>query len=256
MHLLSRLHRDRHLCQNCLTQAALESKERKLRQSVITGVNNPDVFSAIVLIETLDQFNKLEDRKYPGEQLNKRQAIKEFNSLKNAPLKTRFIELAACPIKNDDDFIKAANRFREEFLAMNLWTAFIKARSAGLTPEQIDKVHSDRIAKARLIFSWLAYSIDYYNDLAKEKARVSGYRPYGNVLFTEKEVCRGYADMFCVIFNALLPEGETLEAKKVSGYVRYGGAVPMPEAAKATCGHAWTAFPTDEGNEFKLINAT
>lgn len=143
-------------------------------------------------------------------------------------------------------------------VASCLWAGFLKARKDCFIDTLHDDYHeefaatlNDNVAKARLLYSWLAYSVQYdYAMLKQGRDVIIGQRPLFQMIATGKEICRGYADLFAYMFNQLIDEDapEEQKARRITGIVRQSG--PPPEDYP-TSGHAWSVFPWSRSTDPK-----
>ncbi|KAL4924221.1 uncharacterized protein BDV17DRAFT_221214 [Aspergillus undulatus] len=105
--------------------------------------------------------------------------------------------------------------------------------------------------KARAIFTWLHYNIDY--DVVAFFGKCVQPSTPNNTLATGLAVCDGYAGLF-----AALATHAGLEAVKVGGHGKgfgYNAPAPgVPVPPRNPSGHAWNAVRIDNG-QWKLLDA-
>lgn len=120
----------------------------------------------------------------------------------------------------------------------------------------------DRVLKARLVYTWLAYSISYDNELKDDVDRLQQDRSVADMLISGREVCAGYANLFTEMFNSLLdsdPANAAKKAETVSGLSRQlGGLQYKSDPTEVKFGHAWNVFPTHlsstSDTDYKVID--
>ena len=116
----------------------------------------------------------------------------------------------------------------------------------------------DNVARARLFFSWLAYSVRYdhdlYNKIVDKMAPVTKIRPTADAVASGQEVCGGYAELFRQMFNAThsKPQDAIYIAPYIGGKVKFRTEKQVPP----DMGHAWSAFPTNNSDDphMKIID--
>lgn len=135
-----------------------------------------------------------------------------------------------------------------DLIASTLWSSFVKAKYKAAGYDTSDNAQEDFVAKARLFYTWLSSSITYDDTLALKLRGTHGHmfndRPVADILYTNKEVCKGFADMFVQMFNGSHPKEPALY---LSGLSRQGGGSPGEKwgsSAALDTAHAWCAFPT------------
>ena len=149
-----------------------------------------------------------------------------------------------------DDAVAAAAPFvklrndQVDCMALALWIKFIAM--SGVDPR-------DHVARARLFFSWVAYSIRYDMDLKAKNAEgvERKTRPTADTVMTGMEICGGYSELFRQMFDATDLLGQT-KAMYIGGKTKRG-TWKQDEPKR---GHAWSVFPTSDGEEpvMKLID--
>ncbi|KAI0835636.1 hypothetical protein F5Y06DRAFT_299465 [Hypoxylon sp. FL0890] len=172
-----------------------------------------------------------------------------------------------------------------EELGRVFWEQFLNARGHSyehMTPKEIENIRQDPVARARLMYAWLACSVEYDWGLARDIVRSKFIGPndsarWGNMLVKGKEVCEWYSKAFVRMFSgsaAMRPDEDAKKhqdrhAKYISGWSRSaeGGGVQTDKHSwgskeqKDTPKHAWTAFRLNPGSplataQFKIIDPT
>ncbi|KAF2480838.1 hypothetical protein BDY17DRAFT_302483 [Neohortaea acidophila] len=125
----------------------------------------------------------------------------------------------------------------------------------------------DYIAVARLMYSWVAFSLIFSTAIEKDMNTFIGHfkstfmtRRLSDALASGEEVCEGFARMFYALLNGATG---TSYAKKISGCTRQLGGLQNPHASMIL-DHMWNAFPTDAeamgrgapGVKYKIIDPT
>ena len=69
----------------------------------------------------------------------------------------------------------------------------------------------DHVARGRLFFSWVAYSIRYDLDLRAKNAEgvEKKTKPTADTVMAGTEICEGYIELFCQMFNSTDLLGKT-----------------------------------------------
>ena len=148
-----------------------------------------------------------------------------------------------------DDAVVAAAPFvqlrnnRVDCMALALWIKFVAM--SGVDPR-------DHVARG-ILFFWLAYSIRYDLDLRAKNAEgvEKKTRPTADTVMSGMEICGGYSELFCQMFNSTDLLGKT-KAMYVGGKTKKG----TWKQEEPRRGHAWSVFPTSDGEVtvMKLID--
>ncbi len=129
-------------------------------------------------------------------------------------------------------------------MALALWIKFVAI--SGVDPR-------DHVARGRLFFSWVAYSIRYDMNLGAKNAEgvEKKTRPTADTVMTGMEICGGYSELFRQMFDTTDLLGKT-KAMYIGGKTKRG-AWKQDEPKR---GHAWSVFPTSDGEDpvMKLID--
>lgn len=109
----------------------------------------------------------------------------------------------------------------------------------------LGKICTNDLEKARAIYVWLAYKIDYDDDAYNSR----NYKDYDakSVLKNRKAVCAGYSNLYLALGNAM-----NLEIKKVTGYAKGYGY--RPNFIFRDTNHAWNLIKID--GEWRFFDAT
>ena len=116
------------------------------------------------------------------------------------------------------------DRFARELPEQQAATMSQLARSLAVA------AHSDD-DKARLIFAWLAYHVDYDTDYLQGN-RSRGCSPT-EVLRNRRAICQGYADLFTALARLM-----QVPAHTVTGYARTSARDAKPQEPN----HAWNVY--------------
>jgi hypothetical protein len=101
--------------------------------------------------------------------------------------------------------------------------------------------------KARALFSWIAYTIDY--DTGSYFGGSNAVTTSEDLLIHRKSVCQGYANLF-----ASLAEAAGLEAHVISGYAKGYGYSVRRRLDFSRTDHAWNAVKLD--GKYFLLDST
>jgi hypothetical protein len=126
-----------------------------------------------------------------------------------------------------DDRNQKGKEAIKEFAKL-MWSAFKAARKGPVDAE------SDNVLKVRLIFTWLAISFSYDDEVAAYKDQ--GWPLIKNIV-RGKAICSGLAALFVLMFNAIVKPVES-QACTVLGYCRVLRGNPPSKLPSELAGHA------------------
>lgn len=120
---------------------------------------------------------------------------------------------------------------------------------------------NDYTGFARLLFLWIPLSIKWVSNI--RDADNWAQRSPATTIVTEIEVCRGFSELFEIMFNTVIsanpdPNINKLRAVRISGFYK-SGTKKVPSEQGANGMHAWNAFPMILAGghvQMKLIDCT
>ena len=131
---------------------------------------------------------------------------------------------------------------------------FNKCRQMGIIASD-----TDYVGRARLFFAWIALSIEF--DPAADDPKKWADRSPADTLLSKVEVCKGFAKLFAMMFNAIPKtnnEPATFKAVAIEGWSKPSNHA-SPKKSPPDVKHAWNAFPYVDGDgktQMKLIDTT
>ncbi|KAH0564851.1 hypothetical protein GP486_001759 [Trichoglossum hirsutum] len=243
---------DRELMRICSKIETQEGCSQQLKQAEETYQEAYDAYFG--LLQTPENLDSDAEAKTEALQKRLKRLGEEYENANNQYLQVKsFIEtnkLTNVFGQQEAKFKESTARVEElgrqfqtmlEWIAQSLWKLAVK--------EHIFHFN-DHVGRARLFFTWVATSIIFDNDVKGQGDREDFRGPYDS-LGTGREVCRGFAELFKELFDAVTKAfcgdyhwNPDLKAKLISG------------VSRRDVRHAWNAFPCNNGlTTWKLIDS-